>query len=342
MLIGNVWTAIKNAASTFTHPIIVVFTSDHGDFGGSHNLHSKRGALYDEVSNVPLYITFVGSALTVPSVKTYSCSSVDLLPFFYSMALGNEEWRCAGANDMIGYLPQRESIRDAILSDTPLQWRLSSIPNSNGSGQGLQPHILHTEDQYTSASFTGETCGPPYNTQSQPSHAIAFRTVDTTVSPAPRAGNPTAFLGSSYGPFGGGKLGMYSFWNTAGSISGSPCGTWPVVNNSEYPIQFEFYNYGDSTSSTGNFAEVGNDAFDSPGVFDATAQAYLNAYNIIMCNELYNTTFENVTTAGPATAQVQAAYSLAWTTYLNFVNGTTTTCSPPSPGACPVDVPSPD
>jgi len=343
--INNVWNAITGAtkATNFTHPIMVVFTSDHGDLGGSHNLHSKGGALYDEVSNVPLYVTFVGSKRTVPSVNTYSCSSVDLLPFFYSMALGNELWRCPGANDMIGYLSGRESIMDAIYSSTPTQRRLSGIPNSTGIGPS-QPYILHTEDQYTNASFHGTSCS---TTNPQPSHAIAFRTVDTTVQPGPRTGqtNPTAFFGSSsYGPFGGGKLGMYSFWDTAGSISGSTCGTWPVVNNPAYPIQFEFYNYGDSTSSPGNFAEVGNDAFDTGGIFDSVAGTYLTAYNKIMCNELYNTTFENGTTAGPATAQLQAAYGQAWTNYLYYVNngnnGTGGTCSALTT-MCPPNIPAP-
>lgn len=71
-------------------------------------------------------------------------------------------------------------------------------------------------------------------------------------SPRSPQTNPTAFLGSSYGPFGGSKLGMYSFRNNAELIAGFPCGTWPVVGNSTYPIQFEFYNYGDSATSTGN------------------------------------------------------------------------------------------
>jgi hypothetical protein len=336
-----VWTAIKNAYSTFTHPIIVVFTSDHGDFGGSHNLHSKRGALYDEVSNVPFYVTAVGSTLTAPEVSTFSCSSVDLLPFLYSMALGNEQWRCPSADDMIGYLSGRESIMDAIYSDDPVQRRLSNIPNSTNTG--YQPYILHTEDQYTSASFSASTCGAE-NPANQPSHAIAFRTVDTTVSPAPRSPqtNPTAFLGSSYGPFGGGKLGMYSFWNTAGSVSGSPCGTWPIVDNVDYPIQFEFYNYGDSASSTGNFAEVGNDAFDSGGAFESVADTYLGAYNTIMCGELYNTNFTTGYAGGDLTLQLQAAYELAWGNYLYYANdGTGGACSALTT-MCPSDVPAPD
>lgn len=72
-----------------------------------------------------------------------------------------------------------------------------------------------------------------------------------------------------------------------------------------------------------------------------TAPTHLNAYNTAMCNELYNSTLESVTTAGPATAQLQAAYAQAWATYLEYANkGTTTTCSAPT-GRCPAAVPAP-
>ena len=39
---------------------VIVFTADHGDYGGSHGLHDKGGALYDEALNVPLYISYPG------------------------------------------------------------------------------------------------------------------------------------------------------------------------------------------------------------------------------------------------------------------------------------------
>jgi hypothetical protein len=317
-LVGNVWDDITNAqtAGTFTHPIMFVFTSDHGDFGGSHNLHSKGGALYDECSNVPFYVTFVGNSLAAPIVQPFACSSVDLLPFLYSVALGNEEWRCPGANDMIGYLAGRESIRDAIYSSSPANRRLSSLPNSTGGG--YQPYILHSEDQYNSATFSARTCSME-NPSNQPSHGIGFRTVDLTSQPSPRSGQQSPLpyaAGTEYGPYGGGKLGMYSYWNTAG------CSTWPILGDSDLPMQFEFYNY-----NTGNFAEIGNDAFDA-GEWDATALDYVCAYNTVY-TELYNTNFPTgFTTPSGASLQdqLQAAYQLAFQTYIDYVTGCVESC----------------
>jgi arylsulfatase A-like enzyme len=53
--IGRVLDALaahpKVAANT-----VIVFTSDHGDYAGSHGLHGKGGAVYDESTRVPLYV----------------------------------------------------------------------------------------------------------------------------------------------------------------------------------------------------------------------------------------------------------------------------------------------
>jgi arylsulfatase A-like enzyme len=343
-LVGKVISDVTTAqnSGTFTHRVMIVFTSDHGDFAGSHNLHSKGGALYDECTNVPLYVGFRPNTLTAPVVRPFVCSAVDLLPFLYSMALGNEGWRCASANDIIYYLSGRESIRDAMLgASTAKQRRLSSISYTNPLGtqpwQTYQPYVLHTIDQYSAAPGS---CA-------QPSHGIGFRTVDLTINPAPRSGqsSPTPYTpAATYGPFGGGKLGMYSFWNPSGSISGSPCGTWPVLSNSSYPIQFEFYNYNYSTGTyagTGNFAEIGNDAFGATGGWDPTALAFLCSYNNVMCAELYNTTFpSNFQGQTLLHQQLQAAFALAWQDYLNFVTGGTTSCTAPT-GTCPQAVPHP-
>src|ERR1035438_2928582 len=42
---------------TFWANTVIILLSDHGDYGGSHWLKGKTGALYDEVINVPLYIS---------------------------------------------------------------------------------------------------------------------------------------------------------------------------------------------------------------------------------------------------------------------------------------------
>jgi arylsulfatase A-like enzyme len=315
-LVGSVWSSITAAhdSGQFTRPIMIVFTSDHGDHGGSHNLHTKGGALYDEVMNVPLYVGFYPNTLTSAVPLAFTCSSVDLLPFFYSMALGNESWRSTASGpscDIVQYLSGRESIRDAMLLDSGVakQRRLSSIPVANPksvlNGQTSQPYILHTMDEFRAAMEHDSTGA----TARQPPHAIAFRTVDPTVTVA--SGPATT------GNYGGGKLGVYTFWPAS-------CGSWPVMHDQ---IQYEFYDY-----TNGNSGETGNDAFPSPGVWNQTAIDYICAFNGIMCAELYNSSF-----AGGLQSQVQAAYQSAFQAYSNYASSCDSdcgTCTPPLPGSC--------
>ena len=49
-------------ASLARHPklienTVVVFTSDHGEYGGSHGLRGKGAGVYDEAIRVPLIVT---------------------------------------------------------------------------------------------------------------------------------------------------------------------------------------------------------------------------------------------------------------------------------------------
>jgi arylsulfatase A-like enzyme len=240
--------------STSRYPVII-FTSDHGDFGGSHNLHTKGGALYDEAYNVPLLIRLPNQ--TGSFTYRFTCSSVDMLPFIYSLALGNESWR-DNANDMINYLQGRESILDVIFNSGATQRRTAYVPNASGGPQPL-PYVLFTTDEYWAAH--------QYNATdiSVPGHAIAFRTVDRSVA-VKGSDNTMNF-------YGGGKLGMYTYW--------LPQTTYPNIAGSA--TQFEFYDY-----YTNNYGELGNDAFQSGNWNAATAGAYLTAYNNIMAAELYN------------------------------------------------------
>ena len=252
--IGRVLNSL--AASAFSSNTIIMFTSDHGEYGGSHGLHTKGVALYDESMNVPLYISFPKmrppfSPIVTSRVRPFVCSSVDIFAFLYTLALGNSWWRNNPA-DPYTYLSGREGILDAILSTSPQQRRLSTFPNSNGAG--FQPYILHTTDELSSATIPGTQTA-------QPSHAIAYRTVDTTVQ--------MAVSGVTF--YGGAKLGMYSYW---------PCGA--TTPDSTKQQQYEFYNY-----TAGNVGEVGNSALISATQLDSLPAAYLAAYNAAAPNELY-------------------------------------------------------
>jgi uncharacterized sulfatase len=242
------------AASQFSSNTIIMFTSDHGEYGGSHSLHTKGAALYDESINVPLFISFPKmrppySPGSSQRIRSFVCSSVDIFAFLYTLALGNSEWRNDSA-DPYTYLSGREAILDAILSTAPAQRRLSQFSNQNG--QGYQPYILHTSDEFASAAINGT----PVQT-----HAIAYRTVDTTVQMT--VGGVTCY--------GGAKLGMYSFW---------PCGlTTPDPSKTQ---QYEFYNY-----TQGNVSEVGNSALSGPNQLDMLPSSYLSAFNAAATGELY-------------------------------------------------------
>jgi len=293
--VGRVMNALN--ASTFASNTIVVFLSDHGDYAGSHSLHGKAFALYDETINVPLYIKFPTqkSALPLP----YACSSVDILPFLYTMAIGNASWRSNSA-DLVGYLYNREAISDFILSKTfPVaQHRVSTIPAAK-AGFPDQPYILHTTDE----GFTTHTLP---SGQAVPGHAIAFRTVDYSEEPPPPA--------APNQPYGGGKLGMYNYWNDTpgGAIpptqpdpSACPAGGQPAP-------QYEFYEY---SSPSLNYGETGNQVTISGGVPSGTAGQYLTDFNNIAPAELYGLSMPN---GAPLPTYITNAQSTALNTYLTY------------------------
>jgi arylsulfatase A-like enzyme len=307
--VGRVMNALNS--SSFASNTIVIFLSDHGDYAGSHWLHGKAFALYDETINVPLYIKIPGqTAITYP----YVCSSVDILPFLYTMALGNASWR-QNPNDLVGYLYNREAISDFIYSSTPTQKRLSNIqcasPNNNHAGQ-YQPYILHTTDE----GFTPFT--DPSSGKSVPSHAIAFRTVDYSIGPTV--------------PYGGGKLGIYSYWNC--TLGGASCnGTLILPTRPDAcacptgglgPQQFEFYNYSQVSASQTlppNYGETGNQVTISGGVLTGESLTFQNNFNAAnVQSELYSFSMPG----GGAVPQyisnpTTGAYAVALATYLNYV-----------------------
>lgn len=331
---------------TFWNNTVIIFTSDHGDYAGSHGLHAKGGALYEESMNVPLFISYPEPRYnnqTAPVILPYVCSSVDLLPFLYSLALGNASWR-TNNNDMIYYLRYREAIEDSIYyystnnSQYIQQRRISSIPlynppgtcsaNSSGCAWKLyQPFVLHTADDFAIAPL-----GNNSTNNCQPSHAVAFRTVDQTDV----NNNPASlYPGNSYG---GGKLGVYSFWDTCDATAAPIMG----INNATLNAanQYEFYNYsqhppGNATQPLSpNPQEVGNQYFDANNGGNPTVEAtlYLNDFfnNNQNNNQSCNSTegCETIQSelyylpSGNNTQQVQAAIQAAFANYLLFLECT--------------------
>jgi arylsulfatase A-like enzyme len=74
---------------------IVVFTSDHGEYGGSHGLRAKGAAVYEEGTHVPLYVFDPRGRYSAghQTVRTQLTSSVDIVPLLLSLATGGSAWR---------------------------------------------------------------------------------------------------------------------------------------------------------------------------------------------------------------------------------------------------------
>jgi arylsulfatase A-like enzyme len=132
---------------------VIVFTADHGEYGGSHGLRGKGACAYEEGIRVPLLVKDPRGVLTSSPerVREQLTSSVDLAPLLLTIASGSEDWRreehyshIAGRADLAG-----------ILAD----------PTAPG-----RPHVLHATDE-TVTEFAIE----PYAADA-PLHVVALRT----------------------------------------------------------------------------------------------------------------------------------------------------------------------
>ena len=74
---------------------MIVFTSDHGEYGGSHGLRGKGAGAYEEAIRVPLIVKDPRGELTQRPrpVRTQLTSSVDVAPLLLTIASGSNEWR---------------------------------------------------------------------------------------------------------------------------------------------------------------------------------------------------------------------------------------------------------
>ncbi len=92
--VGRVLDALESRPEIAANTVIV-FTSDHGEYGGSHGLRGKGGGAYEEAIKVPLIVKDPRGLLTqVPErARTQLTSSVDLAPLLLTIAAGSNEWR---------------------------------------------------------------------------------------------------------------------------------------------------------------------------------------------------------------------------------------------------------
>lgn len=150
--IGRVLDALEDSGAANT--TIVLFTSDHGEYGGSHGLRNKGGGAYEEAIRIPLYVKDpTGQFTRNPEiVRKQFTSSVDITPLLLTIASGGNSWRTRPA---VQHLARRPDL-SAILRD----------PAAAG-----RPYILHTTDERQTFGLT-----LPPGMDTVPAHVIALRT----------------------------------------------------------------------------------------------------------------------------------------------------------------------
>jgi arylsulfatase A-like enzyme len=120
-------------SSPYASNTVVVFLSDHGEYAGSHGLHDKGSAVYDESLRVPLYVQFPGQTGGIP--MNQMCCAVDLFGLLCDLATGGSgQWRLAYP-DLAG----RQSLWSFL-------YRNSSETRIVPGPVGL-PYIVHTYDE---------------------------------------------------------------------------------------------------------------------------------------------------------------------------------------------------
>jgi arylsulfatase A-like enzyme len=92
--IGRVLDALE-ANPEVAENTIIVFTSDHGEYCGSHGMRGKGAGLYEEGIRVPFWVKDpTGRFAAQPDIpRTQITSSVDLVPMLLSFASGGNGWR---------------------------------------------------------------------------------------------------------------------------------------------------------------------------------------------------------------------------------------------------------
>jgi arylsulfatase A-like enzyme len=74
---------------------VVIFTSDHGEYGASHGMRGKGASAYEEALRVPLIVKDLRGAFSAAHSKTRTAltSSVDVVPLLLTIATGSNAWR---------------------------------------------------------------------------------------------------------------------------------------------------------------------------------------------------------------------------------------------------------
>jgi arylsulfatase A-like enzyme len=152
--VGRVLDALQSRPRIADNTIVIV-TSDHGEYGGSHGLRGKGAGAYDEAIRVPLLVYDPRGKLTsAPEVeRAQLSSSVDVTPLLLTIASGSNAWR---SQSRYGHIAERLDLAGILAN-----------PNAPG-----REYVLHATDE-TVTEFAIE----PYAADA-PLHVTALRTPD--------------------------------------------------------------------------------------------------------------------------------------------------------------------
>jgi arylsulfatase A-like enzyme len=147
-LLGTLASRPEVAANT-----VILFTSDHGEYGASHGMRGKGGGAYEEAIRVPLIVRDLrGQVTAAPGrARTGLTSSVDVAPLLLDLATGSSSWR---EDSHYSHIASRHDLA-AMLGD----------PKAPG-----RDYVLHATDE-TVTEFAIE----PYAAEA-PLHVVALRT----------------------------------------------------------------------------------------------------------------------------------------------------------------------
>jgi hypothetical protein len=231
--IGSVVSAVPTNQKQNT---VIIFSSDHGDYAGSHGLHGKGGSAYEEAINVPLYVLYPngtngsGQVQYLTARADFMCSSVDLFSLIVETFTGAGNWRT-----LPKYQDQaaRQSIFYQMAHPGSQETRFFNINSSP------TPYILFTADEIVASEETAYCLSPSfaYNT---PSHVTCLR---TKTAKSVSAGGQITYTSTTNSA----KLVVYDYWPAGQDYPGT------------VPQQAELYDYTYLLAAGApNYAETGN------------------------------------------------------------------------------------
>lgn len=115
---------------------VVLFTTDHGDMGGSHRMLDKHYVLYEDVTHVPMILKAPGRTRPGQRVQGFTCHTLDLAPTLL-------EWMGAEIPDTL----QGQSLWPLIAGEAQAG-RDHVISSGNGQQFGLYCQRMLREERY--------------------------------------------------------------------------------------------------------------------------------------------------------------------------------------------------